>query len=100
MDTYAPAEPTRTSTLPMERAESTERADGMAVASFILGLIGLLAFNIVLGPFALVLGGIALVRGTRRPLRAILGLFLGAADLVVLVVLVTMHHGIIWPFGL
>lgn len=98
MDTYAPTE-TR-SPRPAEPTDSTERADGMAVASFVLGLIGLLAFNVVLGPFALILGGIALVRGTSRPLRAILGLFLGAADLVVLVVLVTMHHGIIWPFGL
>lgn len=96
MDTYATTE-AKTRTRP---EDGTAGADGMAVASFVLGLIGLLAFNVVLGPFAIILGGLALVRGTSRPARAILGLFLGAADLVVLVVLVTMHHGIIWPFGL
>lgn len=78
----------------------SEGSDGMAVAAFALGLVGLLAFNIVLGPFALILGGVSLVRGTRRPVRAILGLVLGAADLMVLVVLVTMNKGFIWPLGL
>jgi hypothetical protein len=97
MDTYATPDATKARTRPKD---GTDGADGMAVASFVLGLLGLLAFNAVLGPFALILGGISLVRGTSRPGRAILGLFLGAADLVVLVVLVTMHHGVIWPFGL
>jgi hypothetical protein len=94
MDTYATPDATKA------RTQLKDGTDGMAVASFVLGLLGLLAFNAVLGPFALILGGISLVRGTRRPGRAILGLFLGAADLIVLVVLVTMHHGVIWPFGL
>lgn len=100
MDTYATPEARAKAQAAARTEDATAGADGMAVASFVLGLIGLLAFNIVLGPFALVLGGISLVRGTRRPLRAILGLFLGAADLIVLVVLVTMHRGVIWPFGL
>jgi hypothetical protein len=77
-----------------------EKGDGMAVASFVLGLVGLLAFNAVLGPFALALGAGALLRGTRRRGRAALGLALGAADLGLLVLLVAAHHGVIAPFGL
>ncbi|MFD3455241.1 DUF4190 domain-containing protein [Streptomyces sp. NPDC058691] len=94
MDSYIPARERDA-----RSKDGSDGADGMAVASFILGLVGLLAFNIVLGPFALVLGGVALVRGTRRPVRAILGLVLGAADLMVLVVLLTMNKGLLLPFG-
>ncbi|MFG2191969.1 DUF4190 domain-containing protein [Streptomyces sp. NPDC048639] len=68
----------------------------MAVAAFILGLIGLLAFNLVLGPCALVLGGIALARGTRRRGRALLGIGLGAADLIVLAALVAADNTVSW----
>lgn len=75
-------------------------ADAMAVASFVLGLTGLLVFNIVLGPCALVLGGISLARDTRRRGRALLGLALGAADLVVLAVLVTIDGTVSWQLGL
>lgn len=76
-----------------------EAADGMAVASFILGLLGLLVFNLVLGPCALVLGAVALVRGTGRRGRALLGLVLGTADLLILVVLTVADHGVLWRFG-
>ncbi|MFI9271046.1 DUF4190 domain-containing protein [Kitasatospora sp. NPDC052896] len=76
-----------------------QEADGMAVASFVLGLIGLLLFNLVLGPLALVLGSLALARGTGRRGRALLGLALGVADLVVLAATVVSSHGMIWRFG-
>jgi hypothetical protein len=84
---------TRTRTAP------GREADSMAVASFIMGLIGLLVFNLVLGPCALVLGGMAIARGTGRRTRAILGLVLGVADLVVLAVLVTADHTVSWQFA-
>lgn len=71
-------------------------ADGMAVASFVLGLAGLLVFNIVLGPCALVLGGLALTRGTARRGRALLGITLGAADLIVLAAVVTASGSSVW----
>ncbi|MFF5565627.1 DUF4190 domain-containing protein [Streptomyces sp. NPDC012623] len=71
-------------------------ADGMAVASFVLGLLGLLVMNILFGPMALVLGGLALWRGTARRGRAFLGLFLGVADLVVLALLVGADRTISW----
>ncbi|MET8677933.1 DUF4190 domain-containing protein [Streptomyces sp. NPDC004647] len=74
-------------------------ADSMAVASFVMGLLGLLVFNLVLGPCALVLGAMAIARGTGRRARAILGLVLGVADLVVLAVLVTADHTVSWQFA-
>ncbi|MEV4922150.1 hypothetical protein [Streptomyces roseoverticillatus] len=71
-------------------------ADGMAIASFVLGLVGLLVFNVVLGPLALVLATLALTRGTTRRGRAALGLTLGAADLIVLAALATTDHTLSW----
>lgn len=74
-------------------------ADGMAVAAFVLGLVGLLVMNIVLGPTAIVLASLALWRGTARRGRALLGLTLGVADLVVLAALVTANGTVVWDFG-
>ncbi|MFC5149399.1 hypothetical protein [Streptomyces aureoversilis] len=82
-----------------EKPPARREADGMAVASFVLGLVGLLIFNIVLGPLALTLAGLALLRGTNRRGRAALGLTLGAADLIVLAALATTDHTLSWSFG-
>ncbi|MFF8829957.1 DUF4190 domain-containing protein [Streptomyces sp. NPDC015131] len=71
-------------------------ADGMAVAAFVLGLVGLLVMNILLGPIAIGLAALALKRGTTRRARALMGLGLGVADLVVLAVLVTMDGTVAW----
>lgn len=81
------------------RDASRRDADGMAVAAFVLGLVGLLVMNIVLGPIAVVLAALALWRGTARRGRALLGLALGLVDLAVLAVLVTMNGTIVWGFG-
>ncbi|MFG2667015.1 DUF4190 domain-containing protein [Streptomyces sp. NPDC048387] len=70
------------------RARARE-ADAMAVTSFVLGLVGLLVTNLLLGPVAVVLGVLALRRRTTRPGRARLGIALGVADLIVLACLVT-----------
>ncbi|WP_354640099.1 DUF4190 domain-containing protein [Kitasatospora camelliae] len=83
----------------LSQRQRTGEADQMAVASFVLGLIGLLVFNLVLGPLALALGGLALVRGTGRRGRALLGLALGAADLAVLAGAVATSHGTLWQLG-
>ncbi|WP_330459948.1 DUF4190 domain-containing protein [Streptomyces sp. NBC_00820] len=74
----------------------TRDADGMAVASFILGLLGLLVLNLFLGPVAVVLAAVALWRGTSRRGRAWLGMALGVADLVVLVVSMQMSDTVSW----
>lgn len=93
MNLTAPAHPATPS------ARRRADADGMAVASFVLGLIGLLLFNLVFGPCAIVLGGLALARGTGRRGRALLGIGLGIADLVVLATLLTVHQAVFWQFG-
>jgi hypothetical protein len=80
-------------------AGNTRDADGMAVASFLLGLPGLLVMNLLLGPAAIVLALVALSRGTRRRGRALLGLGLGVAGLVVQAVFVVAGHGTLWSFA-
>ncbi|MFF9090270.1 DUF4190 domain-containing protein [Streptomyces sp. NPDC014991] len=90
MHLTAPAVP-RTDTRPRMRD-----ADGMAVASFILGLLGLLVLNLFLGPVAVVLAAAALWRGTSRRGRACLGLALGIADLAVLVAAMEMSGTVSW----
>lgn len=94
-----------TTTAPRSKATTTSAApvptgrrdtDGMAVASFVLGLLGLLVLNLFLGPIAIVLASIALLRGTGRKGRAMLGLGLGVADLVVLGVLMSMDNTVSW----
>ncbi|WP_443071926.1 DUF4190 domain-containing protein [Streptomyces sp. NBC_01477] len=79
-------------------AAPTRDADGMAVASFLLGLPGLLVLNLVLGPAAIVLALTALARGTRRRGRAVLGLALGVAALAIQAALTVAGHGVLWSF--
>ncbi|MEE1767395.1 DUF4190 domain-containing protein [Streptomyces sp. JV185] len=86
-------------TRPDSRSARTRDADGLAVASFVLGLVGLLVMNILLGPAAIVMAAIALARSTSRRGRAFLGLALGIADLVVLACLVTGNGVAAWNFG-
>ncbi|GGL96216.1 hypothetical protein GCM10010129_45120 [Streptomyces fumigatiscleroticus] len=83
-------------TAPATRRTGLRDADGMAVASFVLGLLGLLVLNVFLGPIALVLAGVALWRGTARRGRAWLGLALGVADLLVLVAFMQADHTVSW----
>ncbi|NJQ00147.1 DUF4190 domain-containing protein [Streptomyces zingiberis] len=78
------------------RPTGVRRADHMAVASFVLGLVGLLALNLILGPMALVLGALALGKGTVRRGRAWLGIVLGVCDLVVLGLLVDLSNTVSW----
>ncbi|WP_406092285.1 DUF4190 domain-containing protein [Streptomyces sp. NBC_01013] len=93
----APAVHGSTPSAPPRR--STRDADGLAVASFVLGLVGLLVMNLLLGPAAIVMAVIALARSTARRGRALLGLALGVADLVVLTFLVTGDGVVAWNFG-
>lgn len=74
-------------------------ADSMAVWSFVLGLVGLLVFNLVLGPVALTLATLALRRKTTRRARAVLGLTLGAADLIVFAALAATDHTLSWSLA-
>ncbi|MBV6696002.1 DUF4190 domain-containing protein [Kitasatospora aureofaciens] len=98
------ATPATAATATDHRAAATRRqavaeADNLAVASFLLGLPGLLIFNVVLGPLAITLATLALVRGTRRRGRAVLGLVLGIAALAILTATTVSAHGVIMEFG-
>ncbi|MEU9092847.1 DUF4190 domain-containing protein [Streptomyces sp. NPDC048428] len=95
-DTSAPAAPPSPA-VPVKRP--TRDADGLAVASFVLGLVGLLVLNLVLGPMAIVMAIVALARSTTRRGRALLGLALGVADLVILAFVVTGNGVVAWSFG-
>ena len=85
-------------TAPAARRTGVRDADGMAVASFILGLLGLLVLNVFLGPIAVILAAAALWRGTARRGRAYLGLALGVADLLVLVAFMQADSTVSWSF--
>jgi threonine/homoserine/homoserine lactone efflux protein len=87
-------------TAPPRQNTGRRDTEGMAVASFVLGLVGLVVLNVVLGPVAIVLAVLALRRDTPRRFRAQLGLALGIADLVLLAILVTVNGGVAWTaFG-
>ncbi|MFE6198897.1 DUF4190 domain-containing protein [Streptomyces sp. NPDC057838] len=85
-------------TAPASRRTGIRDTDGMAVASFVLGLLGLLVLNIFLGPIAIVLASVALWRGTERRGRALLGLGLGVADLLVLAAFMASDSTVSWSF--
>ncbi|MFJ1736433.1 MULTISPECIES: DUF4190 domain-containing protein [unclassified Streptomyces] len=85
-------------TAPASRRTGVRDTDGMAVASFVLGLVGLLVLNVFLGPVAIVLASVALWRGTKRRGRAWLGLSLGVADLIVLIAFMQADATVSWNF--
>jgi hypothetical protein len=85
-------------TAPASQRTGIRDTDGMAVASFVLGLVGLLVLNVFLGPIAIVLASLALWRGTARRGRAWLGLTLGIADLAVLIAFMQADSTISWSF--
>ncbi|MFJ6380519.1 hypothetical protein ACIQI7_11025 [Kitasatospora sp. NPDC092039] len=98
-ETNAPETTAEETTVQETTRQGAADADGLAVASFLLGLPGLLLFNIVLGPIAITLGTLALVRGTSRRGRAVLGLSLGIASLVILAVTTATSHGVLIDIG-
>ena len=65
--------------------------NGLAIAALVCGLVGLLAFPIILGPLALVFGLIALNKakqGAGNRGMAIAGIVLGVIDIALFVILV------------
>jgi hypothetical protein len=90
---------TRPQALKEQGGPPSRDADGMAIAAFVLGLLGLLVMNVVLGPIAIALASLSLLYGTKRRGRALLGLALGVADLAVLLGLVLADHTVSWGLG-
>ncbi|MET9112028.1 DUF4190 domain-containing protein [Streptomyces zhihengii] len=76
---------------------------GLAVASLVCGIIGLLFFNVILGPLAIVFGAVALrqSRGGGAGM-AKAGIALGIVDLVIFTVLLvaaSSSGGFGWYMG-
>jgi hypothetical protein len=102
VNSAAPADrPTVARTEPVRAA----RLDDRAVAALAFGAAGLFMFNIVFGPFAIVLGAASARRhrsAGRQRTAAVIGVVLGVADLLVLAVLVAskIHGGnFAWHLG-
>jgi hypothetical protein len=83
----------------------TSSSNGLAIAALVCGLVGLLAFSVILGPLAIVFGGVGLSRakkGARHRGMAIAGVVLGVIDLILGVVLLTVvakHGGFSFNYG-
>ena len=94
-----------------ESRRPAESAHTLAAVSVLLGAVGLFIFNLIFGPLAIGLAVAALRRqagpgrhpaSARTRAGAWAGLVLGAADLIVLVVLIAAslaHGAVTWHFG-
>jgi len=81
-----------------QATSTTQNGNGMAVAGLVCGLVGLLFLPIILGPLALIFGGIGWSkanRGAKHKGIAIAAVVLGIADLVLMAVLfaVAVNNG-------
>ena len=72
------------------------RVNGMAVAGFVMGLVGLLIFGLLFGILAIIFSAIGLGKINKDPKRwrgkglAVAGLVLGIIDIAILVLLVAL----------
>ncbi|MFD3504913.1 DUF4190 domain-containing protein [Streptomyces sp. NPDC058676] len=85
-------------------ASSRSRTNGLAIASLICGIIGLIFFNVILGPTAIVLGAVGMrqapAKGGAGMAKA--GIVLGIVDLVIfaaLFALAAANGGSTWYVG-
>lgn len=72
--------------------------NGLAIAGLVCGIVGLVLFNVVLGPLAIIFGGVGWSRankGARYKGMSIAAVILGIVDLIILGVLIAAasKHG-------
>ena len=68
-----------------QSTSTTQNGNGLAVAGLVCGLVGLLVFAPILGPLAIIFGGIGWSkanRGAKHKGMAIAAVVLGIADIV------------------
>lgn len=75
-----------------------QAGNGLAIAGMVCGIVGLLLFNIILGPLGIIFGAIGWSRanrGAKYKGMAIAGVVLGVIDLVIFGVLIAAasSHG-------
>ena len=86
---------TFTENSPTTRSGST----GFAIAGLVCGIIGVFLFQIILGPLAIIFGGIGVSRASRGVSHrgmAWAGVVLGIIDVLLFIVLIALagsHHG-------
>jgi hypothetical protein len=84
-----------------ENAPTTTRSgsNGFAIAGLVCGIIGLFLFNFILGPLAIIFGGVGVSRANRGAGHrgmAWAGVILGIIDVLIFVVFIALaasHHG-------
>jgi hypothetical protein len=79
-------------------APTQTRNNGLAIAGLVCGLVGVLFFNIILGPLAVIFGGVGWSRanrGAKHKGMAIAAVILGVVDLIIFGVMlaVAAKHG-------
>jgi hypothetical protein len=81
-------------------------SNGLAIAGLVCGIIGLFLFNFILGPLAIIFGGVGVSRASRGAGHrgmAWAGVVLGIIDVLIFVVLIALaasHHGhFYWHVG-
>lgn len=84
-----------------DSSHSTTHSNGLAVAGLVCGIVGLVFFNFILGPLAIIFGGIGLSRanhGADHRGMSIASIILGIIDIVIFAILlaVTAHNGGHW----
>jgi hypothetical protein len=66
-----------------------QQGNGLAIAGLVCGIVGIFVLNIILGPLALIFGGIGLSRankGAKFKGMAIAAIILGAIDVILFIV--------------
>jgi hypothetical protein len=82
---------------------TTQQGNGLAIAGLVCGIVGLLFFNVILGPLAIIFGGIGWSKanhGARHRGIAIAAVVFGVVDLIIFGVLlaVAAHNGGFFSF--
>lgn len=84
---------------------STTRSNGLAIAGLVCGLVGILLFWFILGPLAIIFGGIGWSRankGAPHKGMSIAAVVIGVLEIifyVVLVAVVAKNGGFSWHVG-
>jgi hypothetical protein len=79
-------------------APPPNRSNGLAVAALVCGIVGLLCFGFILGPLAIIFGGVGMSRanqGADHKGLAVAGLVLGIVDVAFLVLFIAVWGSII-----
>ncbi|HEY3923726.1 MAG TPA: DUF4190 domain-containing protein [Acidothermaceae bacterium] len=76
----------------------SSKSNGLAVAGMVCGIVGLVLFNVILGPLAIIFGCVGLARANRGASHhhmAVAGIVLGVVDIALFVVLLVAasHNG-------